>query len=155
MWTYSAVGQELIGEISKELVTQIAPEELDMFDELLQDHFADPTVPAASDDALGFGGEMIVAMTPVIAGIMGVVVQFLLDEVIKAVKQESSNLIAQKVRAILNLSTEKKDESLKLTKVQLAKAEEIVRTEAIRRGMAIKDASELGLIVAGRMSLSK
>jgi hypothetical protein len=155
MWTESAVGQQLIGEISKELVTQIAPEEMDMFDELLQDHFENPASPTATDDPLGFGAEIMVAVTPVIAGIMGIVIQFLLDEVIKAAKQESSTAIAQKVRAILNLSPQKNDESLELTKAQLAQTEEIVRTTAIRRGMAATEASELALIVVGRISLSK
>ena len=43
MWTDTVESQQLMGEISKDIVIQIAPEEMEIFDELLQDHFQNPT----------------------------------------------------------------------------------------------------------------
>jgi hypothetical protein len=94
-------------------------------------------------------------MTPVVAAIVGAVIQFLLNDVVKAVRQESATIIAKKIKAIFQPSAETKDGALKLTQTHLAKAEEIIRTEAIRRGMAPKAAEELALLVVGRMALAK
>lgn len=69
MWTETTEGRKFVQEISKSLVIQIAPEELDLFDELVEEYFQDPTPPNVSsstpDDPLGFGSaETLVAITP-------------------------------------------------------------------------------------------
>ena len=38
MWTNTPEGNQLISEISKDVVAQLAPEELEMFDDLSQEH---------------------------------------------------------------------------------------------------------------------
>ncbi len=41
MWTNTPEGNQLVSEISKDVVAQLAPEELEMFDELSHEHFQD------------------------------------------------------------------------------------------------------------------
>ena len=75
MWTDTPEGRQLIENLSRQVVDETAPEELDMFDELLADYYANPQPPAtqtqADDDPLAFGvAEAFIAVTPVAAAIV-------------------------------------------------------------------------------------
>jgi hypothetical protein len=154
MWTDTADGHQLVGEISKDIVAQTAPEELEMFDELLQEHFQNPASFTTDDEPLGFGGELMVAMTPVVAMVVEAVITFLLQEVITAAKQESVAVIAQKVKAIFNPSKEKKGDLPTLTSEQLKKVKELVRKEALRGGMKPNKAEDVALMITARLALA-
>ena len=154
MWTETAEGHQLVGEISKEIVAQMAPEEMEMFDELLQEHFQNPKPSTTGDEPLGFGGDLMVAMTPVVAIAVEAVVKFLLEEVIKAAKQESATLIVQKVKTIFNPSKEKTGALPKLTPEQLQKVKDLVRKEALRGGMKPKKAEDVALMITARLALA-
>jgi hypothetical protein len=65
MWTDTPESKQLVIEVSRELVADIAPEELELVDELLDDYYAHPTVHEAKDDPLGFGSELLAASTEV------------------------------------------------------------------------------------------
>jgi len=43
MWTETTEGRKFIQEISRGIVGEVAPEEMDMFDELVMEYFQDPT----------------------------------------------------------------------------------------------------------------
>jgi len=154
MWTDTPEGNQLIGEISKELVSQLAPEELEMFDELFQAHFENQGTSAGDDEPLGFGGDLLVAMTPLVAIVVESVTRFISEEVIKATREESSALIAQKVKAILNPVKEKKGALPALTKEQLETVRKLVRKEALRGGMNTKKADDLALLITARMAMA-
>ncbi len=48
MWTETTEGRKFIQEISRGIVGEVAPEEMDMFDELVMEYFQDPTPPNLS-----------------------------------------------------------------------------------------------------------
>ena len=79
-----SMDQELVTEIAKTIVREVAPEEIDLFDELLHDYFADPTPPSLSakpvDDPLGWGaGEVLVDATTAAAAMVSASLGFIAD----------------------------------------------------------------------------
>ena len=65
MWLDNTFGQNLIAKSTQNVVLTEAPEELELFEELLEEYFDDPTpidLPTkANDDPLGWGGDEFVA----------------------------------------------------------------------------------------------
>jgi hypothetical protein len=151
MWTKTTEGRELIQEISKRVVNQIAPEELDLFDELVLEYFQNPSLPdelsKQKDNPLGFGlGETLIAISPAAAAMVNAVLSYLMTEVLKTAQDESAELIKKKVKELFN--PEKDNDSAfvhknkkdipPLTKEQL----EQVRKLAIKQAMAFKVAPD-------------
>lgn len=153
MWTDTPESQQLVGEISKGIVAQIAPEELEFADELLVEYRQNPRRAPAEDDALGFGAELLVALTPVVARAVQAVVKYLAEEVIRAAKEESSALIVQKVKAFFGTAEEKKQAGISLSQEELAKIRTLVKKEALRGGMQAQEADNLSLQIVGRLAL--
>lgn len=78
------VDQKLIADISKTIVGEVAPEEIDLFDELLHDYFANPAPPDLTakpvDDPLGWGvGEVMVDATKATAAMVSASLGFIAD----------------------------------------------------------------------------
>lgn len=155
MWNTTRESHELLAEISKEFISEIAPEEFEYADELLEEyHQNPPQVSNSGDDPLAFGGEILVAVTPVIAMVLQAVFKFVVDEAIKSAKDEGASLIADKIRALFNPSANTKDERLVLTTDQLKKIKELAKREARRGGMSAKKAEDFALKVVGRISVA-
>ena len=79
------VAESVVAEVARDLVAQVAPEELPIFRENSAVYFADPdralAPQAAADDMLGFGaGDVVTLVTPVAL--------LLVTEVLKAVGSE-------------------------------------------------------------------
>jgi hypothetical protein len=154
MWTYTPESRQLITEVSKELVAEIAPEELQLADELLEDYYANPEVHQAKDSPLGFGSEYLAASTPVIAMALQAVFTFVLNEVWGAAQKEGAVLIAERMRALFHPRKDKKEPSLGLNLEQLEKVKQLVKKEALRGGMSSKKAEDLALRIAARIALT-
>lgn len=80
----NSLDQALVAEIAKTIVREVAPEEIDLFDELLHDYFADPAPPdlsaKSSDDPLGWGaGEVMVDATTATAAMVSASLGFIAD----------------------------------------------------------------------------
>lgn len=80
----NSMDQELVAEISKTIVREVAPEEIDLFDELLHDYFTDPAPPdltaKPADDPLGWGaGEVMVDATTATAAMVSASLGFIAD----------------------------------------------------------------------------
>jgi len=152
MWNNTNENRQLLADVSKEFIAEIAPEELEYVDELLAEyHENPPQVSSGSDDPLGFGGDIMVAVTPVIAMALSAVFKFLLEEVIKSAKTESAALMAQKVKAFFNPSAQKP--VVKLSQEELAKIKEIAKKELRRGGMNPKKAEDASLIIVAKLTL--
>ncbi|RPJ26114.1 MAG: hypothetical protein EHM33_12745 [Chloroflexi bacterium] len=154
MWTNTPESRQLVTEVSRELVAEIAPEELELVDELLDDYYANPTVHEAKDNPLGFGSEFLAASTPVIAMALQTVFSFILNEVWVSAQKESALLIAEKMKALFNPTKEKTEPSLGLTLEQLEKAKKLIKKEAIRGGMKPQKAEDLALKITARIALT-
>ena len=146
--------QQLVYTISKDIVEQIAPEELEVFDELLEEYFAHP-LAANSDDPLAFGSDILVAVTPFVAIAIQITVQFLTEDVFNALKKEGQEAIVKKVKSLFSKPKQEETPSLALDKKQLANINEIIRKEVIRHGMQAKQAEDLALTITARLALAE
>jgi hypothetical protein len=154
MWINTPEGKQAVTELSKELVAEIAPEELELVDELLDDYYANPAVHETKDNPLGFGSEVLAAATPVIAMSLQTLFTFILNEVWVSAQKESAILIAEKMKSLLNPTKKQAEPSLGLTREQLEKAKQLVKKEAMRGGMKPKKAEDLALKIVGRIALT-
>ena len=154
MWIDTPESKEVVTELSRELVAEIAPEELELVDELIDDYYANPTIHETKDNPLGFGSELLAASTPVIAMAIQALFNFVLNEVWVSAQKESAVLIAQKMKALINPTKEKAEPALGLTLEQLEKAKQLVKKEAMRGGMKPKKAEDLALKIVGRIALT-
>jgi hypothetical protein len=154
MFPQSSEGREFFKGLSKQLVEQIAPEELEIFDELYEETLENSGQPAASgsDDALGFGiTGLMVAATPVVTTVVGAVIPFLATEVIKAAQNESATLIQRKVKALF--SSKKKDGPVQLTPEQLERVKKLAIKRARAMGMKEEKANQLALALVGSLAI--
>jgi hypothetical protein len=154
MWINTPEGKQAVTELSKELVAEVAPEELELVDELLDDYYANPAVHETKDDPLGFGSEVLAAATPLIAMALQTLFTFILNEVWVSAQKESAALIAEKMKALFHPTKEKPEPLLGLTSEQLEKAKKLIKKEAVRGGMNPKKAEDLALKIVGRIALT-
>ncbi len=154
MWTETAEGRALIADLSKTIVMQVAPEELDLFDELIEDYFEDSAPPDLSisddDEALGFGtGEALVIVTPAVAAAVSGVATYILKEVLKTVQEESASLLTRRVKNFFN----PRGKEAELTKEQMGKVRNLVFEQARAFGMDADQAQGLSNAVIGSLVL--
>jgi hypothetical protein len=132
--------RELIAELSKQIVDQVAPEEADLFDELIDDYFADPSPPDLSatdaDDALGFGlGELMVAFTPAAAAVASAAIAFVVSAMTQAARDESAEQIRAKLKQLLVNKGSAQVSRPQLTPSELEQLRKIARDTASLYGM--------------------
>ena len=166
MWIDTTDGQQFIQELSKEIVVEVAPEELDLFDELVAEYFRNPAPPDLSarpkDDPLGFGlGEVLIAVTPAAAAMVKEVVNYLMTESMKAAKEESAEVIEKKVKSLFNPKkkdekpTKKNDKEVRqLNKEQLEQVKKLARRQAIKFGISEDKAEKMANALVGSLALS-
>jgi len=166
MWTQSPEGRKLIQEISKGVVAEIAPEELDLFDELVIEYFQDPTPPDLSakpkDDPLGFGlGEVLIAVTPAATAMVSEVLKYVMNESLTTAKEESAEAVKKQVKKLFN--PEKRDakpakkedgEVRPLNKDQLEQVKKLARKQAIKFGIGSDKAEKMAIALIGSLALS-
>jgi hypothetical protein len=155
MWTETDQGRELIADVSKRIVSQVAPEELDLFDELMEEYFEDPTPPDLSDsdddEALGFGlGEALVAATPAAAAVVSGVVGYILKEVLKTVQKESASALTKRIGKFFN----PQEKNTGLTKEQMKQVRQKVVKQAKAFGMEGDQVRRMADAVIGSLALA-
>lgn len=78
--------QDIIKDVSQNIINQIAPEEIDMFDEISHTYFNNPHLlnpknKKTKDDPIGFGvGGIVDMMSPATISIVTTVVGFIATE---------------------------------------------------------------------------
>ena len=166
MWTETTEGRKFIQEISKSIVVQVAPEELDLFDELVEEYLQDPAPPDVSssppDDPLGFGlAETLVAITPAAMATVNIVLNHLMTESVKAAQEESSEVIKKKIKALFNPKkiggepVSKVETDLPpLSKEQMEHVRKLARKQAIAFGIAPARASKMVDALVGSLALA-
>lgn len=96
----------LIKKISPHVVAKVAPEELPLFDELIEEYFDDPNPPdlsvSVSDEPLGMSwGELLIAVTPAVAAAVNAVLRFISTQVL-APRQANGAGIVQSMKSLFN-----------------------------------------------------
>lgn len=97
---------DVIADVSRDLIAQVAPQELPLFRAQSQAYFRDPNAvlkeQEGKDDMLGFGaGEAIAFLTPVALVVVTEVITFLASEIKKTVAAEGSSLLAEQLKKVL------------------------------------------------------
>ena len=158
MFVNSSEGQVIIQDLSKRLVSQLAPEELEMFDELYEEYRANPAPPTDTDtdDPLGFGiSEIIAAITPAAGAAASATVAYLASEVIKSTKDESAVVIQNKIKALFNPDKKKSmDNPPPLSKEALEQIKKLAVKSARAQGLSPKKAEQMALALVGLLALS-
>ena len=154
MWTDTPEGRELVTRVSQDLVSQVAPEELDLFDELIADYYANPSPPSrsGSDDPLAFGleGMLVAATTPAAAAMVTTAISYIATEVLKVTQEESIKSLLTKIRAYFH----PKDKAKALTPAQLRQVYEATRGEAAAFDLPPEEADRLARALVGTLVLS-
>lgn len=166
MWTETAEGRKYIQEISKSIVIQIAPEEMDLFENLVAEYFQDPTPPdlspSSKDEPLSFGlGETLVAVAPAAAAMVSAVLKYLMNELVKTTQEESAEAIKKKIKALFNPEAKDKGRAKKerqdlppLTKEQMEQVKKLACKEAIVFGIAPSKADKMANALIGALALA-
>lgn len=99
----SSVPDQLVLDLSRDIVSEVAPEELPLFrpigEAYLQNPHEAPPDHKSGDEMLGFGvAESAALLTPVILPIMGSVVKYLAGEVTTSLKDHSSEAISDTIK---------------------------------------------------------
>lgn len=150
-WTDTPEGQAFITEMARGTVSELAPEEMDLFDEMAQDYFADPT-PAmpgegTSDDALGFGLEAaLVAVTPAATAMASAVIGFLVSEAIDITADQAIEPILRRI-----FKRERRDNALALNVAQLARIKTLAIQQAVDHGMDTAEAERMASTMVGSL----
>jgi hypothetical protein len=99
---FAGPDRAMLEEFAKQVLADVAPEELAVFDETAQEYHEDPEgVLSASgrDEAVGFGLD-IALLTPYVLAVAAPVLAYLLRTVSDAAKKESQPLIAEWVHRL-------------------------------------------------------
>jgi hypothetical protein len=121
---------------------------------LLEYYEHPPKSLVISDDPAGFGGNLMVTATPVIAMALNSVLNFLIAEVLKAANTESAAFISQKVKAFFNPIPSNQEPAFSLSKEQLAAIKGLAKKELRRGGMSSKRAEDAALRIMARLAIS-
>jgi hypothetical protein len=154
MWGDTPEGQELIQEVSKRIVAEVDPEELALFDELMESYFANPHPSSPEkDDPLGFGlGEFVSLVTPAAGAAVSAVltyILYILNEVIETIQEEGARAITKRIRDWLNSEPAAKA----LTAEQLKRIQEITIQQAELFDMDITEARLMASALVGSLAL--
>lgn len=156
MWIQTPEADQFVQELSKELVSQFAPEELEIFDELYNDYKKHPSglrTEQGADDPLGSGlGEMILAVTPAASAMATAVLSFVMSEVLKASQEEASEKIKTRIKAVLNPKGSGK--SPPLSPEQLEQVQKLAVKRALDFGLTPQKAKQMSLALVGSLSMS-
>ena len=134
--------KDFINGLSKKIVVEFAPEEIDMFDELAQEYYQDPTPPDASkqtDTPLGFGVNIAFSiMTPAAIAMATTALNFVMASAVEAIKNESYERIQEKVKSLFNIIDNKdKQESVSIFQISPEEFEEL-------KHLAVREAQRYG-----------
>lgn len=122
--------EQLVREIARSVVAQVAPEEMPIFTALSRAYFADPERSLSGDDSgdglLGFGVDEVVAVvTPAVLEAVGVMVGCIAVQMMQRV---APRLVPQALRRALGIAgppendrgTDELDEPVSFTTAQIA-----------------------------------
>lgn len=151
-----SVDREVVEALAREVMGQVAPEEIEFFDELAEEFYAPPATgkAPAGDEELAFGVEgMLVAVTPAAMAVIGAVLTFLANEIVlEVVKDEGGELLKKRLRSLVGRGQPEAVPAL--TGAQLQRVQERARAEAIAFGVDQTTAERLAKALVGALVVS-
>lgn len=153
MWTETTEGKAFIQEISKRIITEISPEELDLFEELIDEFFQNP-IPAVNseqnkDDLLGFGiDEIIIALTPATAAMVIAAINYISTQIIEITKESSAKTVKKRISELF-----KKKGGEEISKEQMRTIKKIAKQQAVEFGISPGKAEKMAKALIGSLTL--
>jgi hypothetical protein len=160
-----AAQTQVAAEVARDLVSQVAPEELPLFRATSEAYLKDPQRVlkeyTGKDEMLGFGtGEVLSLVTPVAVAVSVEVIRFVTGELKASFQTESSVFLAALVKSLFKkyraaLEREAQPTAVPLTSEQLREIHAIALTKARQlklsedRAKTLADALIGDLVVAG------
>jgi hypothetical protein len=160
MWTETTEGQRYVEDVSKFIVAEVAPGELDLFDELTK-YYEDRSPPdraeTAGDDSLAFGlAEVIVPVTPAALALVIAVLNYIFAETTAALEDRGEGWLKERLGQIFPSEDKDRTETRErepYTNEQLKQIRRIARREARRFGMESDMANKMADVLIGRLAL--
>lgn len=150
---------DLVIYLSRDLVGNIAPDELLLFEPLVAAYQRDPDGMQDNgkrDDMLGFGtGEIAVLLTPVVLTIMHSVLPLLIEVVQKTVKEHGSTALAEAIKSLFThyrSITSSKSLPPPLTADQLRQVRHTAMQKARQRGLEDVQATSLADAIVANLA---
>lgn len=167
--TYAALMEEtmknsdqsqLIADVARDVVAQVAPQELPLFRATSVAYFKNPEKALkqqrGKDEKLGFGGgDVVTLLTPIILTVMTEVVTFLTVEVKKAVAAESASLISDQVKNLFKKfhpeGEEGQHDPAPLTREQIARVHKLAYERFLQLKLPETQANRLADALTARL----
>lgn len=166
--------KQLITGLAREIIAEIAPQELPMFRAQSAAYFEDPEQAiknqAGKDDVLGFGsGAAAAFVTPAVLALAPVIINFVKEAARESIQGEAKDLINKAVQSIFKKikpaekekenkddarQSAKDDAPLTLSPDQLLKLRELVVAQALVLRLSEKTAVTLADAFIGRLVMS-
>ncbi len=154
--------RDLVCELSRLVLADLAPQELPLFHATSAAHFDDPERfrrRSNKDEMLGFGLD-VALLTPAVLGVVTSVVRFLVDEVAESAKEEASASVIQFVRRAFRRhkaaaeaapAAPEDAQPLPLSTDQVREARQLALERALQMGVPEGTASLLADSIAGSL----
>jgi hypothetical protein len=142
----------LILDVSRHVVSDLAPGELEVFD-ATGDAYLEAPAGKDGEEMLGFGVEAVAFVTPFVVMATKAVVSYLSEVVSKALKEESDSVVAGYVKRLFRRFHDDDPEPapVQLSLAEIKKAREVALTEAKALGMKAERANLLANAIAGEL----
>ena len=157
----NSAGTLLVTEVARDVLSEIAPEEMPIFPAARRAYFADPAAAVrqlhAKDSVLGFGMEALaVAATPAVLAILSEVFGFLTRVAAKAVEDGLSQEIPQLIKAMFKkFHSSAPDVPSVLTREQMGQIHSNVLLAAKKLRLPAEKAQSLADAVTAQLVLAK
>ncbi|MCI0561125.1 MAG: hypothetical protein MN733_21785 [Nitrososphaera sp.] len=154
---------QLIGDIARDLVTQIAPEELPLFRPIREAYFKDPKKTlkgqAGKDEMLGFGvGDAAILITPIVLGVATDVVKYIGEQLLQTIKQEGATLATEALKKLFKkfrTPAENEEETLALGAEQITTIRQLAFERARQLKLPEAQAENLADSIADSLVVTK
>lgn len=141
--------QDTVRNISRILVAEVAPEELDNFDELFDEARAPSNSPSSrstSDEALGFGLDaLIIIATPAVKAAVMTVMTFIVNEIIDNAKNETATIIKEHIKDIFDSTKKSKTHASPLNKETLIRIQKVAEESAKLHGLSEEQSTKFAM----------
>lgn len=158
MVSESGGNASMIDDLSRALVAEIAPEELDLFPDLAQEYHANPKPPEVTrggDDPLGFGMEAaLIATTPAVMAVVTLAFNFVTQVATDTLKDQTQTFIQEQVKRLF-AGKKSGPASLELNPEQITRLRNLAASEAHRFGLKKAEADRLADALAGRLAMNR
>ena len=148
--------EDLSVELSEEVLTVLAPDELPFLSDAVQDFRAGRIPDPGSktrDEPLGFGIELSL-LAPYVLAVMPSVINFLADIFAESAKEEAVTALSSLIRRLFRRRGAASETSVRLTTEQGRRVRSVTYERAVTVGLGKKRAALLADAVVGSLSIA-